>query len=97
MSTYDSNGKKIIEQRTCVGCRKSQHKSLMIRVVKTLAGEIKVDRTGKLQGRGAYLCKNPDCLKKALKKHQFERAFKTKAAAAVYDIINSELRMQNAE
>lgn len=93
-----SASKKIIEQRSCVGCRKSQHKSEMIRVVKFATGEIKIDHTGKAQGRGAYICKSSECLKTAIKKKQFERAFKGKIKSEIYDnlseIINAELNIK---
>ena len=89
--------KKIIAQRACVGCRRVQHKKEMLRVVRTPAGTIDVDLTGKTPGRGAYLCRKPECLKAALKRRQFERVFKTKVPADIYDKINSELEVQNAE
>ena len=89
--------KKIIAQRACVGCRKVQHKKEMLRVVRKSTGVIDVDLTGKAPGHGAYLCRKPECLKIALKRRQFERAFKTKVPADIYDKINSELEKQNAE
>ena len=92
-----SKGNKLIAQRACVGCRKVQHKQEMIRVVRTPTGIIDIDPTGKAEGRGAYLCRKPECLKIALKRRQFERAFKTKVPADIYDRINSELEVQNAE
>ena len=75
--------KKVIAQRACVGCRKVQDKQKMIRVVRTPEGIIKLDMTGKAAGRGAYLCKKPECLKVALKRRQFDRAFKTKVPADI--------------
>ena len=95
-----SKPKKIIAQRACVGCRKVQSKQEMIRVVRTPAGMIDVDLIGKAPGRGAYLCKKTECLKAASKRRQFERAFKMKVPADIYDKIslliqNAECRMQN--
>ena len=92
-----SKAKKIIAQRACVGCRKVQDKQEMIRVVRTPEGIVKVDSTGKAAGRGAYLCKKPECLKAALKRRQFDRAFKTKVPADIYDIINAELGICDQE
>ena len=92
-----SKAKKIIAQRACVGCRKVQDKQEMIRVVRTPEGIVKVDSTGKAAGRGAYLCKKPECLKAALKRRQFDRAFKTKVPADIYDRINAELEICNQE
>ena len=65
----------------------------MIRVVRTPTGNVEVDLSGKAQGRGAYLCKNPDCLKVALKRRQFDRAFKVKVPSDIYDRINAELEI----
>ena len=55
---------KKIPMRMCSGCRESKPKSELIRVVRTPDGNIVVDKTGKVSGRGAYLCKNEECLKK---------------------------------
>ena len=90
-----SNGKKLIAQRSCVGCRKVQDKQNMIRVARTPEGIIDIDPTGKAQGRGAYLCKKPECLKVALKRRQFDRAFKTKVPTDIYDRINATLEARN--
>lgn len=87
--------KKIIAQRACVGCRKVQHKQEMIRIVRTPEGIINVDLTGKAPGRGAYLCRKPECLKIALKRRQLDRAFKTKVPADIYNRINDELGIEN--
>ena len=92
-----SKAKKLIAQRACVGCRKVQDKHEMIRVVRTPNGTVKVDPTGKAEGRGAYLCKKPECLKVALKRRQFDRAFKTKVPSDIYDRINAELEICNQE
>ena len=77
--------KKLIAQRCCLGCRKVQHKSLMVRIVRTPTGEITLDPKGKTPGHGAYLCKNLDCLKIAIKKRQFNRTFKQQVPADLYD------------
>ena len=76
---------KLIKQRACVGCRAVKNKSELIRCVKTPSGEVTVDRNGKAQGRGAYLCRNADCLVKARKKRLLNRALKTAVDDAVYD------------
>ncbi len=72
-----ATGKKI-PMRMCVGCRQMKEKRDMIRVLRTQDGEFCIDQTGKKNGRGAYLCKNPDCLKLAVKNHALDRSFKTK-------------------
>lgn len=61
--------------RMCVGCREMQPKKSLIRVVRSPEGEISMDATGRKPGRGAYVCRNAQCLQKALKQRQLERAF----------------------
>ena len=68
-------GKKI-PMRMCVGCRQMKEKKDMIRVLRTQEGEFCIDITGKKNGRGAYVCKNPQCLHMAVKNHGLERSFK---------------------
>lgn len=63
-----------IPQRTCVACRTIRPKREMRRVVRTPAGQIAVDPSGKKAGRGAYVCSTPECLHKALQRGLFERA-----------------------
>ena len=76
---------KPIEQRSCVGCRAVRPKSEMIRCVRSPSGEVSIDRSGKAQGRGAYICPSRECLAKAKKKRQFNRAFKTAVDESIYD------------
>ena len=66
-------------ERTCVGCGTKRDKSALIRVVVGPDGQVAVDKQGTAPGRGAYLC-NPGCLKAALKRKAFSRAFRGKAA-----------------
>ena len=63
-------------QRICAVCRESKLKTEMIRLVRDPQGIISLDPSGKKSGRGAYLCGNPECLKKAKKQHSLERALK---------------------
>lgn len=65
---------KKIPKRQCVGCGEMKDKRELIRVVKTTEGEIVLDFKGKTNGRGSYICKNEECLKKAIKSKGFERA-----------------------
>jgi predicted RNA-binding protein YlxR (DUF448 family) len=67
---------KHVPQRTCVGCGLVQPKRQMVRVVRTLSGRVEMDPTGKLSGRGAYLCKKADCWEKAMQKSALSRALK---------------------
>lgn len=80
-----------IPQRQCVGCRTMTDKRELVRIVKTLEGEIVLDTTGKKSGRGAYVCRNPECLRKARKSRALERAFETAIPAEVYDALEAQM------
>ena len=75
---------KKIPQRQCVGCREMKNKKELIRVLKTDEGII-IDDTGKKNGRGAYICPNADCLKKAIDNKGLERSFKMPVDKRVYE------------
>nr|MBP3598286.1 YlxR family protein [Eubacterium sp.] len=83
-------GKKI-PMRQCIGCRESKEKKQLIRVVKTEEEILEIDRTGKKNGRGAYLCDNMECLKKARKSNGLSRAFKMNVADNIYDDLERQL------
>ena len=83
--------KKKIPLRKCVGCFEMKPKKELVRVVRTPEGEILLDPTGKKSGRGAYLCQNPDCLKKARKARRLERAFDCKIPDEVYERLEREM------
>lgn len=72
-------------QRTCMGCNEKKDKKDLIRIVKNKNGEISIDRTGKQEGRGAYLCDNIDCLEKAIKTKRIERVFEQKISDEIYE------------
>ena len=76
---------KKMPQRTCTGCREKKDKKDLIRIVINKQGEINVDRTGKMPGRGAYICDNINCLEKAIKTKSLERSFETKIEEEVYE------------
>ena len=65
---------KTIPLRQCIGCREQKAKSELIRVVRSPEGEVSLDFRGKAPGRGAYLCRDAACLKKAIKSRALERA-----------------------
>lgn len=85
-------GKKV-PVRMCVGCREHKAKKELIRVVRSPEGEISIDFKGKKSGRGAYLCSNPQCLAKARKTKQLERAFETAIPDEVYQKLEEELKL----
>ena len=80
-----------IPQRQCVGCRTMTDKRELVRIVKRPEGEIVLDTTGKKSGRGAYVCRNPECLRKARKSRALERAFETAIPAEVYDALEAQM------
>ncbi len=94
---------KKVPMRKCTGCMEMKPKTELIRVVKspdiknengkiTASGEISLDLTGKKSGRGAYVCKNTDCLKKAHKAHRIERSLSCKIPEEIYEQLRTELK-----
>lgn len=83
---------KKIPLRQCLGCREMMPKNQLIRIVRSNEGEFAVDVTGRLNGRGAYICKNPECLKKAVGSKALEKSFKVSIPAEVYEQLDKELR-----
>lgn len=81
---------KKIPLRQCVGCNEMKNKKEMLRVLKTAEGEVILDTTGKMNGRGAYLCKNAECLKKAIKHKGIERSLKMEIDKTVYEKLEKE-------
>lgn len=76
---------KHLPQRTCIGCNTKKEKRELIRVVKSNDGKIQIDRTGKANGRGAYLCDDLTCLEKAIKTKRLEKVFETKIEEEIYE------------
>ena len=76
---------KKIPQRTCIGCNTAKNKNDLIRIVKNKLGEIQIDKTGKLDGRGAYICYNKECLDKAIKTKKLEKIFDIKIDDEIYN------------
>ena len=76
---------KKIPQRTCIGCMQSKNKNELLRIVKQNDGKIFVDKTGKANGRGAYICNSVDCLEKAIKLKRLEKKFETKIDDEIYE------------
>ncbi len=76
--------------RQCTGCREMKSKKEMIRVIRTAEEEILLDATGKKNGRGAYICKNRECLAKAMKTHGLDRSLKASIPQEVYEKLEKE-------
>ena len=81
-----------IPQRKCVGCGTSKDKKELIRVVKNAEGEISVDLTGKKNGRGAYICHDVECLKKAKKAGRLEKSFECQISEEIYTRLMQEIQ-----
>lgn len=82
---------KKVPLRQCVGCGEMKSKREMVRVIKTPEETILIDATGKKNGRGAYICANPECLEKARKNRGLERSLKTAISQEIYDAMGKEL------
>lgn len=76
---------KRIVQRMCMGCNEKKDKRELIRIVLNKEGEITIDKTGKLEGRGAYICDKIDCLEKVIKTKRLERTLNTKIEDEIYN------------
>lgn len=88
---------KKIPLRQCIGCGEMKGKKDMIRILKTAENEICLDVTGKKNGRGAYVCRSGECLKKARKSKGLERSFKMSIPNEVYDALEREFENLEAE
>ena len=82
---------KKIPQRQCMGCRERKPKREMIRVVRRTDGIVQLDFSGKLNGRGAYICPKHECLKKARKAGSLARALEVPIPEEVYDRLEKEM------
>lgn len=83
--------KRRVPLRKCLGCDEMIGKKGLLRVVKSPEGEISLDPTGKKNGRGAYICHDPECFRKAQKKRSLERSLKCKIPAEVYEALAKEI------
>lgn len=82
---------KRVPLRMCTGCGEMKPKRELVRVVKSTEGEISLDATGKKAGRGAYVCRDIACLKKARKSRRIEKSFACRIPDEVYDRLEKEL------
>ncbi len=84
---------KKIPQRQCMGCRERKEKRQLIRVVRTPQGNVQLDFSGKLSGRGAYLCPDAACLAKAQKARALERSLDVAIPQEVYERLAREMEV----
>lgn len=82
---------KKIPQRMCTGCMEMKPKKELIRVVKSPEGDVSVDLTGKKSGRGAYVCKNVECLEKAFKAKRLNRNLEVPISEEIYNRLREEI------
>ena len=82
---------KKIPQRQCMGCRERKAKRELIRVVRMTDGNVSLDFSGKLNGRGSYLCPDMNCLIKAKKARSLERSLEVPIPEEVYDRLQKEM------
>lgn len=72
-------------ERTCMGCNEKKSKKEFIRIVKNKDNEINIDKTGKMPGRGAYICDDIQCLEKLIKTKRLEKVFDMKISNEIYE------------
>lgn len=80
-----------IPQRKCIGCGEMIPKKDLLRVLRTQEGKFVLDRTGKMNGRGAYMCPSRECFQKAVKSKGLERSFKQTIPSEVYERLEKEM------
>ena len=86
---------KKIPQRQCMGCRERKAKRDMIRVVRGTDGNVNLDFGGKMNGRGAYICPNPECLKKAQRAKALDRSLEVTIPDEVYERLTKEIEVES--
>ena len=78
---------KRLPQRTCIGCNTKKDKKDLLRIVKNKNGDINIDPKGNMDGRGTYICKNENCLNKAIKNKKMSRTFEIEIDESIYENI----------
>ena len=78
-------------ERKCLGCMQTFPKNELIRVVRTPQGMVELDLTGKKSGRGAYICKDKNCLKKAIKAKRIQNSLKVEIENELYEALMQEI------
>ena len=86
---------KKIPMRQCLGCREMKPKKELVRIVRSPEGDIYLDFKGKASGRGAYICPNADCLKKAIKAKAIEKAFETSIPQEIYERLKTRMEVES--
>ena len=84
-------GVKKIPMRMCTGCREMKPKQELIRIVKSPEGDISLDTTGKKNGRGAYVCRQAECLRRAIRQKQLERQLEITLTPEITEALTDEM------
>ncbi len=87
---------KKIPMRMCVGCREMKEKRELIRIVRTPEGEVALDAAGKRSGRGAYVCRQAECLRRAIRQKQLERQLEITLTPEITDALTAEMERLSA-
>ena len=87
---------KKIPMRMCVGCREMKEKRELIRIVRTPEGEVALDATGKRSGRGAYVCRQADCLRRSIRQKQLERQLEITLTPEITKALTDEMERLSA-
>ena len=87
---------KKIPMRQCLGCREMKQKRELIRVVRSPEGEVSLDSRGKKPGRGAYVCPNAECLKRAVKSKALPRALGVEIPSEIMELLNEQIVAQSS-
>lgn len=82
---------KKVPLRRCLGCFESKPKNELIRIVKSQDGDISLDKSGKKQGRGAYICYNKECLEKVIKTKKLDKEFEAAISTDIYENLRRDL------
>lgn len=82
---------KKIPMRRCTGCNEQKPKKELVRIVRTPDGQVILDLTGKASGRGAYICNNAECLKKARKSKRIDKVFEMTIPDEIYGQMEAEI------
>ena len=86
---------KKIPERKCMGCNEKYPKRELLRVVRTPEGNVLLDTTGKQNGRGVYICKNPECFKKVRKSDKLSKNLEMSVTDALYEEISSHINCES--
>lgn len=85
------SSEKNITERMCIACKQMQDKQNLLRIVKFKDGSVCLDKSRKMQGRGAYVCKKKECIEKCIKNKLLNKTFKCKTDESIYESLKTEI------